>query len=197
MGRADRVSRRVITDGRCDHLLLQLCQLERRAVYCGFLDYAIRRGSQKAPGYAAHLFQEVFGTWPRPCDRGPPAALPNFSLIREWLVDREKRDRKKRRVIKIEKPAPLLVPIEHQLEIDANGFIPGTYMTPADFEVDWAMPDRDLLKQVQGEPIIETGLCPHCGDYTFNGRHKPGGNVERWCLEKQVYDRKRVAEVVT
>jgi hypothetical protein len=33
------------------------------------------------------------------------------------------------------------------------------------------------------ERITEITLCPHCGDFLFNGQHK--GNVQRWCLAKR------------
>jgi hypothetical protein len=36
------------------------------------------------------------------------------------------------------------------------------------------------------ESVVTIALCPHCGDYLFNGRHK--GNVERWCLAKRAHD---------
>jgi hypothetical protein len=89
MRRADRVALHVITDGCCDRRLLQLCRLERRAVYAGCLDYAMRRRSPKAAGFAANLFKDIFGTWPQPRDRGPPAPLPD-RLIDEWVADRKK-----------------------------------------------------------------------------------------------------------
>ena len=83
---------RLVRNARRDEVLEALSAAGPRAVYCGCLDFAIRSGSQKAAGYAAHLFLEIFGTWPRPCDRGPPAPLPNF-LIDEWAAGRKRKAR--------------------------------------------------------------------------------------------------------
>jgi hypothetical protein len=83
---------RLVRNARRDEVLEALSAAGPRAVYCGCLDFAIRSGSQKATGYAAHLFREIFGTWPRPYDRGPPAPLPNF-LIDEWVALRKRNAR--------------------------------------------------------------------------------------------------------
>ena len=59
-----------------------------RAVYAGLLMYEQTRGYD--PGWAAHTFRELYGTWPRPEDRNvEPKALPNF-LIEEWAVSRKR-----------------------------------------------------------------------------------------------------------
>jgi hypothetical protein len=59
-------------------------------VYAGCLEFALRNGSLKAPGYAAHLFKDVFGDWPQRGERGPAAPLANF-LIDEWAMLRAKK----------------------------------------------------------------------------------------------------------
>ncbi len=84
----------LVRDAQCkaqrNELIEKLHAIEPRAVYCGCLEFAIRSGSQKAPGYAANLFKEIFTTWPRSCDRGPPAPLPDF-LIEQWVDLRKKK----------------------------------------------------------------------------------------------------------
>ena len=80
----------LVRDARRQKVLEDLSAAGPRPVYCGCLDFAIRSGSQKAAGYAAHLFREIFGAWPRSCDRGPPAPLPNF-LIEEWVAGRKRK----------------------------------------------------------------------------------------------------------
>jgi hypothetical protein len=85
----------LVRDARRHEMLEELLGTEPRAVYCACLDFAIRSGSQKAEGYAANLFMEIFGTWPRPCDRGPPAPLAN-SLIEEWVAGRKRKPRPQR-----------------------------------------------------------------------------------------------------
>ena len=82
----------LVRDAQRNELIEKLSAAGPRAVYCGCLDFAIRSGSQKAAGYAAHLFREIFGAWPRSCDRGTPAALPNF-LIEEWVAGRKRKAR--------------------------------------------------------------------------------------------------------
>lgn len=123
----------LVRDARRDELLEELSAAGPQMVYAGLLAYAIGRGSQKAGGYAAHLFKEIFGTWPRASDRrDAPQPLPN-SLIEEWAASR-----KKPRHIKAEKPAPLLDRFpERPRPVDANGFVEGTLMRPEDFEVKW------------------------------------------------------------
>jgi hypothetical protein len=115
----------------------KLLAIGPRAVYGGALDFALRSRSEKPAGYAAHLFKDAFGTWPRPCDRGPPAPLPDF-LIEEWAATRTKRNRV---IIKAEKPAPLLDRVAEKppLELDADGYVKGTLMKPTkdDFWFEW------------------------------------------------------------
>jgi len=60
------------------------------ATYAGLLHYA--QAKNYKPGWAAHSFKEIFGTWPHPQDRIAPKALPNF-LIDEWAARRERRRR--------------------------------------------------------------------------------------------------------
>jgi hypothetical protein len=92
---AKSVAASLTRNARRDELLEKLSAAGPRAVYCGCLDFAVRQGSQKATGYAAHLFLEIFGEWPRPRDRGPPAPLPDF-LIEEWVALRSKKKRARR-----------------------------------------------------------------------------------------------------
>jgi hypothetical protein len=59
------------------------------AIYAGLLHYAQTKNYN--PGWAAHSFKKIFGTWPRPQDRkAEPTPLPNF-LIDEWAARRERR----------------------------------------------------------------------------------------------------------
>jgi hypothetical protein len=85
----------LVRDAQRNVLLDKLRAAEPPATYCDCLNFAIRNGSQKAPEYAAHLFREIFGTWPRSCDRGPPAPLPNLPnlSIDEWVALRKRKVR--------------------------------------------------------------------------------------------------------
>jgi hypothetical protein len=56
------------------------------ATYAGLLHYALAKNYN--PGWAAHSFREIFGTWPRPQDRVGPKPLPGF-LIEEWVAGRK------------------------------------------------------------------------------------------------------------
>ena len=59
------------------------------ATYAGLLHYA--QAKNYNPGWAAHSFKEIFGTWPRPQDRkAEPTPLPNF-LIDEWAASHKRR----------------------------------------------------------------------------------------------------------
>jgi hypothetical protein len=90
MLRYDKAVKRLERRWRQEAVLDQLRRQEPAAVYAGCLEYAIRSGSEKARGYASHLFKDVFGDWPRPCDRGPPSPLLNF-WIDEWAMLRPKK----------------------------------------------------------------------------------------------------------
>jgi hypothetical protein len=90
------VSGGLVRDARRNEVLGELLRIGPSKVYAGCLDFAIRSGSQKAAGYAAHLFREVFGTWPRPQDRIEPEPLPDF-LIEEWVAGRKRKTPAKRR----------------------------------------------------------------------------------------------------
>jgi len=134
--------RKAQLDAERDELLVKLSAAAPRAVYCSCLDFAIRSGSQKAAGYAAHLFLEIFGAWPRSCDRGPPAPLPDF-LIEQWVALRKKKPWR----ITVEKPAPLIDRLtEKPSSADADGFVEGTLMRPGDFAVRWH--DVGYLQQI-------------------------------------------------
>ena len=82
------VSGGLLRDARRNELLGELLKIGPSRVYAGCLDFTLRSGSKKAPGYAAHLFREIFGTWPRPQDRIEPNPLPDF-LIEEWVAGRK------------------------------------------------------------------------------------------------------------
>jgi hypothetical protein len=88
----DRAVKRLERRWHREALLDDLRRIKPATAYADCLNFTIRSGSQKAAGYAAHLFLEIFGTWPRPCDRGPPAPLPNF-LIDEWAAGRKRKAR--------------------------------------------------------------------------------------------------------
>jgi len=85
---AKAVSGGLVRAARRNELLGELLKIGPADVYAGCLDFAIRSGSQKARGYASHLFREIFGTWPRPQDRSEPKALPDF-LIELWVAGRK------------------------------------------------------------------------------------------------------------
>lgn len=91
---ATAMSGGLVRDARRNELLGELLKIGPTAVYAGCLDFTIRSGSQKAPGYASHLFREIFGTWPRPQDRSEPKALPNL-LIDEWATGRKRKPPKR------------------------------------------------------------------------------------------------------
>src|SRR5215472_14980111 len=82
----------LVRDAQRNEVVEKLRAAGPRTTYGDCLNFTIRSGSQKATGYAAHLFREIFGTWPRPCDRGPPAPLPNC-LIDEWVAGRKRKAR--------------------------------------------------------------------------------------------------------
>jgi hypothetical protein len=90
MLRYDRAVKRLERRWRREAVLEELRRMKPATVYAGCLEFAIRNGSQKAPGYAAHLFKDVFGDWPQRCDRGPAAPMADF-LIDQWATLRPKR----------------------------------------------------------------------------------------------------------
>jgi hypothetical protein len=82
-------------DARRNEVVQELLGTGPRAVYAGLLMYAQthhkRDGSPYDPGWAAHAFREIYGTWPRSQDRNvEPKALPNY-LIEEWTAGRKRK----------------------------------------------------------------------------------------------------------
>jgi hypothetical protein len=81
----------LVKDARRNEVLQELLGTGPRAVYAGLLMYAQVKNYD--PGWAAHAFREIYGTWPRPQDRKvEPKALPNF-LIEEWAAGRKRKPR--------------------------------------------------------------------------------------------------------
>jgi hypothetical protein len=70
-------------------ILLSLAVMSPREIYCGLLWYA-RHGPHRRwkDEWAACAFKEIFGTWPRPQDRGEPTH-PSIEL-EEWISTRQK-----------------------------------------------------------------------------------------------------------
>jgi hypothetical protein len=66
----------------------------RRTVYGAMLRYAIDSGSLKAKGYAANLFRELYGAYPRRSDESEPCRMPGAE-IEEWFQLRPKPPKKK------------------------------------------------------------------------------------------------------
>jgi hypothetical protein len=94
---AKSVSGGLVRSTRRNEVLEHLHIAGPSAVYAGLLMYAQthhkRDGSPYDPGWAAHSFKEIYGTWPRPQDRRvEPKALPNF-LIEEWAAGRKRKPR--------------------------------------------------------------------------------------------------------
>jgi hypothetical protein len=76
-------------DTRRNEALEQLLGTGPRAVYAGLLMYAQARHYD--PGWAAHCFKEIYGSWPQGSDRHvKPEALPNY-LIEKWAVTRKRK----------------------------------------------------------------------------------------------------------
>jgi hypothetical protein len=83
------ISGGLVRDARRNEVLGELLQIGPPAVYAGLLHYAQTRNYK--PGWAAHSFREIFGTWPRPQDRKvEPKELPDF-LIEEWAATRQRK----------------------------------------------------------------------------------------------------------
>lgn len=74
-------------DARRNEVLEELLGAGPRAVYAGLLMYARKKNYN--PGWAAHAFREIYGTWPRPQDRRVEPE-ENF-LIDEWASGRKRR----------------------------------------------------------------------------------------------------------
>jgi hypothetical protein len=97
---AKAVANSLPRDARRNEVLEELLGTGPRSVYAGLLMYA--RTKKYNPGWAAHAFKEIYGTWPRPQDRRvEPQALPNF-LIEEWAARRKRKPRPR--------PLPLFQP---------------------------------------------------------------------------------------
>ena len=83
------VSGGLVRAARHNDLLGDMLKAGPAATYAGLLHYAQTKNYN--PGWAAHSFKKIFGTWPRPQDRkAEPTPLPNF-LIDEWAARRERR----------------------------------------------------------------------------------------------------------
>jgi hypothetical protein len=80
---------------RCQRLaqktsnLLALAAMSPREIYRGLL--WIRNQRKYRPGWEWHAFRELFGTEPRPRDKGEPVR-PSIEL-EEWINARQKRKR--------------------------------------------------------------------------------------------------------
>lgn len=70
-------------------LTLELYGMSRREVYCGLL--WLQRSKGFHPKFPLAAFRELYGTWPRPEDKGDPAPPP--LALEEWLALRPKRHR--------------------------------------------------------------------------------------------------------
>jgi hypothetical protein len=70
-------------------LTLDLYEMSPREVYCGLV--WLQRSKGFHPKFPLAAFRELYGTWPRPQDKGEPAPPP-FEL-EEWLAMRPKRRR--------------------------------------------------------------------------------------------------------
>lgn len=73
-------------------ILLAIARMPPRDVYGGLLRHAQSKGSKKAAGWTSHMFKEIYGTWPRPQDKGPPTE-PTTEL-QKWIAMRPKRSKR-------------------------------------------------------------------------------------------------------
>lgn len=138
----ERRLRQLVHDDRRREIEDQFRRLGPVAVYGALLGYARRQrkrnGEPFKDGWASFAFEEIFGTRPQWKHRGEPVEIEGY-LIEEWVSLRPKRQYR----IKQEKPAPLvdLVKAEEvekaKAVVDERGFVPGTLMTPEDFEYEW------------------------------------------------------------
>jgi hypothetical protein len=87
---AERRLNQLVRESKRKALATYLRQHGPKAVFAGMLWYALNQHSEKAEGYASHLFRELYGIWPRPCDRGEPDEFPGTEL-EEWIALRPKR----------------------------------------------------------------------------------------------------------
>jgi hypothetical protein len=81
------VSGGLVRDARRNELLGELLKIGPSAVYAGLLHNAQSRNYN--PGWAAHSFKEIFGTWPRQQDR--KVAPKESFLIEEWAATRQRK----------------------------------------------------------------------------------------------------------
>jgi hypothetical protein len=82
----------LINSDERDDLRKQLLHLGPKIVFAGCHWHAQQSGSQKAAGYAAHLFREVYGEWPRSRDR--TAAPQRVDAVQAWISKRPKRSKR-------------------------------------------------------------------------------------------------------
>jgi hypothetical protein len=77
-------------------VLIALAGFAPGEIYGGLLWYA-RHGPHRRwkDEYAACAFREIFGTWPRPRDKGAPVRPP--VVLEEWVIARQRRRRPKAR----------------------------------------------------------------------------------------------------
>jgi hypothetical protein len=90
-----RRERRFRRQAQMADILLALAGMSPGEVYCGLLWHAhhgAHRPWQKPDGWAAHVFRELYGLWPRPQDRGEPMR-PSIKLER-WIASRPKKGRR-------------------------------------------------------------------------------------------------------
>lgn len=77
----------VLRDCERDDLMIRIRREGPRRVYAGLLWYAQLRDFK--PGWASFCFKEIFGTWPRPQDKGHPVQWLNIDL-ELWIAKRKK-----------------------------------------------------------------------------------------------------------
>jgi hypothetical protein len=112
------------------NVIVRFLALGPARVYAGLDAYRIGRGWKW--GWTAHAFKEIFGVWPRREDRLSEPAILDGYIVEEWVAGRKKKPTR----IKAVKPAPLLERAVPPPKLDASGFVQGTLMSLADFEVD-------------------------------------------------------------
>ena len=61
-----------------------------KRIYAGLLHHTRKQGWKD--GSASHMFKEIYGTWPRDQDKGPPMEPP--PAISEWISLRPKRSKR-------------------------------------------------------------------------------------------------------